>query len=85
MAKNNNAPLCTNCKRFGHVEERFWYKNKDQINYLTSNWKEEENSSEPLLLFTHVENEERLWYLDIGCSNHMTGDKSKFIELEKTK
>ena len=22
-----------------------------------------------------------IWYLDSGCSNHMTGDKTKFISL----
>ena len=22
------------------------------------------------------------WYLDIGCSKHMTGDRSKFLSLE---
>ena len=22
------------------------------------------------------------WYLDSGCSKHMTGDKSKFLSLE---
>ena len=29
---------------FEHVEEKCWYKNKDQVNFLTSSSKEEENS-----------------------------------------
>ena len=27
----------------------------------------------------------KLWYLDSGCSRHMTGDESPFQELERNK
>jgi hypothetical protein len=32
-----------------------------------------------------VENKEDKWYIDSGCSTHMTGDKKKFISLKKGK
>ena len=28
-------------------------------------------------------NQSKVWYLDIGASNHMTGDKDKFRDLNK--
>ncbi|KAH9299145.1 hypothetical protein KI387_030827, partial [Taxus chinensis] len=31
----------------------------------------------------HAQDEGQLWYIDSGCSRHMTGDKSKFISLKK--
>ncbi|KAJ9547861.1 LOW QUALITY PROTEIN: hypothetical protein OSB04_020404 [Centaurea solstitialis] len=42
---------------------------------------------EELLLMTYVElnkqKEEAAWFLDSGCSNHMTGNKRWFIELDE--
>lgn len=29
------------------------------------------------------EEEKGVWFLDSGCSNHMTGDNSWFFELDK--
>lgn len=31
----------------------------------------------------HAKVEPRTWIIDIRCSNHMTGDKEKFINLKK--
>jgi len=31
----------------------------------------------------HARSEKDDWVIDSGCSNHMIGDKSKFIKLEK--
>ena len=32
-----------------------------------------------------VQRQKGLWYIDSGCSKHMTGDKSKFLSLRKHK
>lgn len=38
-----------------------------------------------LMVATHlVQEKEKLSYLDIGCSNHMTGNKNGFIKLEES-
>lgn len=31
-----------------------------------------------------AQNEKDIWYVDNGCSRHMTGDKRKFLTLKKT-
>ena len=35
------------------------------------------------MLSTQIEKEP--WYIDSGCSKHMTGDKSKFMSLSESK
>ncbi|VFQ83106.1 unnamed protein product [Cuscuta campestris] len=53
----------------------------------------EENESANLFLMAHEELPEEvclkassvLWYLDSGCSKHMTGDASKFLQIKQTK
>ena len=42
---------------------------------------------EDTLLIVHnerMQDKENMWYLDNGASNHMCGDKNKFMELDKT-
>lgn len=53
-----------------------------QVNYA------EFNEEEELLLMAHVELKgsrlEDVWFLDSGCSNHMTGTKKWFIKIDKS-
>ena len=44
-------------------------------------FKDEEAS---LLMVCHAKEEthQNMWYLDAGCSNHMSGDKSTFSYLD---
>ncbi|XP_049364349.1 uncharacterized protein LOC125829129 [Solanum verrucosum] len=41
---------------------------------------------ETLLMAVHAENEpeeQTIWYVDTGCSNHMTGSKSSFTDINE--
>jgi hypothetical protein len=31
----------------------------------------------------HAQNKGNIWYIDSGCSSHMTGDKNKFHTLKE--
>jgi hypothetical protein len=46
-----------------------------------------EEKKEATLLLVHnerMQDKENMWYLDNGDSNHMCGDKDKFMELDES-
>jgi hypothetical protein len=52
----------------------------------TTIWKRKENpNKEDCRLALLAENKEDEWYIDNGCSTHMTRDQNKFISLKKGK
>lgn len=69
---------CTYCKKFGHKEEDCWSKEK-QAQYA---------EGEEDYLFMTYENHQSaskdVWYIDSACSNHLTGNKAKFKDLDET-
>jgi len=75
----NKATIeCFKCHKLGHFQYECpdWEK---QANYV------EFDEEEEILLMAreeqHAQEEER-WYFDSGCSNHMTGNKAWFLNLE---
>ena len=46
-------------------------------------WKKKEDDKCRLVLSAQRQN--NLWYIDSGCSKHITGDKSKFLTLSESK
>ncbi|KAA0054728.1 Retrovirus-related Pol polyprotein from transposon TNT 1-94 [Cucumis melo var. makuwa] len=76
---------CYRCHRYGH------YLSECQTNLNKQNREESTNFAEQeeevsLLMVCHVneETQPNLWYLDIGCNNHMCGDKRVFSKLDET-
>ena len=72
---------CFDCHKLGHF--RYECPNRDKnINYA------ELDEDEEMLLMSYVEMHnskiEEVWFLDFGCSNHMSGDKRWFIELDES-
>ena len=47
-------------------------------------WKETTSKKECLIALK-AQNEGDLWYVNSGCSKHMTGDKNKFLNLKHHK
>lgn len=70
---------CFKCHKFGHFQYECpnWDKN---VNYT--------EFDEEMVLMAHAEmddcTKEGMWFLDSGCSNHMTGNKKWFIQLDET-
>ncbi|XP_016567276.1 uncharacterized protein LOC107865544 [Capsicum annuum] len=65
---------------FGHVQADCWYKEK-QANYI------ETTDGESKLFMAYCDTNEvtgDIWFVDSGCSNHTSGMKSIFKELDKT-
>jgi hypothetical protein len=47
--------------------------------------KQEQYNNEECTVDLQAKQKKHGWYVDIGCSKHMTGDKDKFLTLRKEK
>jgi len=78
---NKEFVECYKCHKRGHYKSECpeWEK---EANYV------EEEEEEDMLLMAqedmNKEEEEHVWFLDSGCSNHMCGNRSWFIEFDNS-
>ena len=75
---------CYNCQKFGHYSSQC--RNANRVEEKANLVEIDEDVELTLLMSNHKENCEStrgIWYLDTGASNHMTGDKSLFVELKQ--
>jgi hypothetical protein len=82
-----NEPECYNCHNYGHkaADCRLRKYNPD-LNPTAENvkvWKKKADDKCGLVL--SAQKQKNPWYIDSGCSKHMTGDKSKFLTLSENK
>lgn len=78
---HNRATIeCFKCYKLGHYQYEYPDREK-KVNYA------ELEEEEELLLMSYIEQHqtksEEVWFLDSGCSNHMTGNREWFSELEE--
>lgn len=78
---NNRANIeCFRCHKLGH------YQSECPTWDSTAQYAELDEKEELLLMAFVEENgsqRDRVWFLDSGCSNHMTGDRSWFTDLDE--
>jgi hypothetical protein len=83
----NNEIECYICHNYGHKYVDCRLKNYEQyLNFPTKNvkfWKRKESDKCGLVL--SAQRKMNPWYIDSGCSKHMTGDKSMFLSLSESK
>ncbi|KAL6324297.1 hypothetical protein AAG906_007415 [Vitis piasezkii] len=82
-SRNKSNIQCYYCKRFGHVQAECWKKERQekQANYV----EQEEDQVKLFMAYNEeVVSSNNIWFLDSGCSNHMTGIKSLFKELDES-
>ncbi|KAI5336607.1 hypothetical protein L3X38_015875 [Prunus dulcis] len=80
---------CYNCKQYGHIKSTC--KNKTnggaESSFVHEKASERENDNVVLLAYAAAREGNvcaEKWYLDSGCSNHMTGNKSAFVNFKHT-
>ena len=84
-----NEPEFYICHNYGHKELKCHLKNyrlDSRMNYLAAIvkfWKK--NASNKCGLVCLAQMKKDPWYIDTGCSKHMTSDKSKFLFLSESK
>ena len=69
--------VCYKCNYLGHKERDYRYMN-EYVPMPTTIWKREEipnNEDCRIALIDEECKEEDEWYIDSGCSSHMTGNK----------
>ena len=79
--EQRNVIQCYHCRRYGHTKSDCWYKNQ-RMNFAVENEEEEDK-----LFMACMDTNPKigdLWFVDSGCSNHMTGTKCLFKELDET-
>lgn len=74
---------CYNCQKYGHFADECFSEKKEPENDA----KLAKQENEETLLMVTTKEEERFkdqWYLDSGCSSHMTGRSDWFISINKS-
>ncbi|KAG5068162.1 hypothetical protein JHK85_000539 [Glycine max] len=82
---NKKGIQCYNCQKWGHFADECKNKrvprNADEAKLA----QDEDSDSDKVLLMATTNLEEdnvNLWYLDTGCSNHMTGHREWFVNID---
>jgi hypothetical protein len=82
-----SEPECYNCHNYGHKAADCHLKNYNpDLNSTAENvkvWKKKVDDKCGLVL--SAQRKKNPWYIDSGCSKHMTGDRSKFLTLSDSK
>ena len=88
---HNSAKImikCCVCNQVGHMPSKCPLKGCDSSShkrYQTKGcfqWKKKVNKCDLALTAQDLKSQ---WYLDSGCSKHMTGDRRKFITFDENK
>lgn len=84
-----DEPECYICHNFGHKAAKCYlknYKSDSRVNCSVEKekvWRKKEDNKCGLVL--SAQRQKDPWYIDSGCSKHMSGDKSKFMSLTEHK
>jgi len=79
---------CYNCEKWGHYAANCWHgrgKQKKVSDDAEAHVAQDDSEEEPVVLMVTTSEEEfgcENWFLDTGCSNHMTGHKEWLSNID---
>ncbi|XP_035838960.1 uncharacterized protein LOC110901064 [Helianthus annuus] len=86
--RNWNNIRCYNCQRLGHTAKFCQKKDEGEKpdNVLIHKDDESDEHEDTMFMIFNMEEavKDDCWFLDSGCSNHMTGSRSLFINLDES-
>jgi hypothetical protein len=75
-------------KKYGHIEKFCRLKNEKQANYIEEqrdDGSEKKNDESTFYAYQSIiEKKDDVWYIDSGCTKHMTGNESIFCKFDTT-
>ncbi|GKU93614.1 hypothetical protein SLEP1_g7191 [Rubroshorea leprosula] len=76
---------CYNCHKYGHYSSECRYKDNTQKAHFVQG-DDDADSSHALLMVTAVGETPNFhtWFLDTGCTNHMSGKRELFADLDES-
>ncbi|KAG0486322.1 hypothetical protein HPP92_008417 [Vanilla planifolia] len=82
-AESKKNVECHYCHKYGHVQADCYKKQRDEEQ---ASFVEEKNDQHKVFMARTENNFDvsKIWFLDSGCSNHMTGFKHLFSQLDET-
>lgn len=82
---DKSSVQCHYCKKFGHYINECRKKQYDSRKQST-NFTKENQTQDSMFIACNVaqESEKDIWFLDSGCSNHMTGNLEMFSSLDES-
>ncbi|XP_015064631.1 uncharacterized protein LOC107009816 [Solanum pennellii] len=82
QSNRKNDIQCNHCQHYGHIKASCWYKDQ-KINFAAT-----ENEKQNYLFMACIDTHHKsgyVWFVYSGCSNHTSGTKSLFQELDEKK
>ncbi|XP_047335793.1 uncharacterized protein LOC124939357 [Impatiens glandulifera] len=71
-------------KKFGHMQKDCRDQRREHANYTDEERNCESDGSTFFACQAAIGKNDNEWYVDSGCSNHMTGDESIFYKIDKS-
>ncbi|XP_020678606.2 uncharacterized protein LOC110096826 [Dendrobium catenatum] len=78
---------CHFCKRYGHTYRYCWKRQESEEANADLVQEKEVEKSEDTMFLTHSKeygDSGDVWFIDSGCSNHMTGNRRLFVTLDNS-
>ncbi|KAG7576575.1 Ribonuclease H-like superfamily [Arabidopsis thaliana x Arabidopsis arenosa] len=72
---------CHYCKKYGHMQVDCWKKQNEE---KQASFVEKDVQPRLFMAYKSLDVSKTVWYLDSGCSNHMSGIKSMFKEIDES-
>ncbi|XP_026460019.1 uncharacterized protein LOC113360769 [Papaver somniferum] len=78
---NKGKPQCCNCKKYGHLEKDCRLKEDEEQSGIAEE-KEEKQKKNYACQSAMVTSKSEVWFVDSGCTTHMPGEKSLFVDMD---